>query len=86
LILDTPGLGKSSKAKIAMTGPASSREIALKVGNRGKVVSALRPAGWARFEEQMVNVVAEAQFLEIDDDVEIIKIEGKKVVVRKVEN
>jgi membrane-bound serine protease (ClpP class) len=86
LILDTPGPEKQSKAKIAMTGPAGSREIALNVGNRGKVVSALRPAGWARFDEQVVNVVAEAQFLEIDDDVEIIEIDGNRVVVRKVEN
>ena len=86
LILDSPGPEKQAKAKIAMTGPAESRDILLNVGNTGKVVSALRPAGWAKFDEQIVNVVAEAQFLEIDDDVEIIKIEGKRVIVRKVEN
>jgi membrane-bound serine protease (ClpP class) len=47
------------------------------------VVSTLRPTGKAKFGDSIVDVVAEAEFLDKGSKVEIIEIHGNKVVVKK---
>lgn len=68
---------------INATAPPES-PIDLHVGQRGVVVSPLRPAGQADFDGVVVDVIDEAQFLEQDTKVEIIEIHGNRVLVRKV--
>ena len=51
----------------------------------GEVVSKLRPAGKARFGEALVDVVATGEFLDTGTQVEIIAINGSRVVVKKAE-
>jgi membrane-bound serine protease (ClpP class) len=56
-----------------------------RLGQRGIADSALRPAGIARFDHERVDVVTEGEFLEPGTAVEVIRIEGNRIVVRSVE-
>ena len=55
------------------------------LGATGKTISRLRPAGRAAFGEKFLDVVAEGQFIGEGAAVEVIKIKGNRIVVRKVE-
>ena len=54
-------------------------------GRRGVAKSALRPSGIAEFDQDRVHVVAENGFIEKDDSIVVVRIEGSKIVVRKAE-
>jgi membrane-bound serine protease (ClpP class) len=69
-----------------MTTPPESKTASVKMGESGEVVSKLRPTGKAKFGEAIVDVVAEADFLDKGTKVEIIEIQGNRVVVKKVES
>ncbi len=73
---------QGGKAKISMTAPPDERITGVNIGDIGEVVSILRPAGKAKFGYAIVDVVAEAEFLNKGTKVEIIKIHGNRVVVR----
>ena len=66
-----------------MPSSADSRSAEPKVGDVGVIISSLRPAGKAKFADAIVDVVTEAEFLENGTEVEIIKIQGNKVVTKK---
>lgn len=72
--------------KLSMTAPPDNAEVGVKIGDIGKVTSKLRPAGKARFGQAVVDVVATAEFLDVETDVEIIEIHGNRVVVRSIQN
>lgn len=57
----------------------------IRVGDRGVTLSRLAPAGKALIEGQTVEVHTISEFLDPDTPVEVIEIEGYKVVVRAVE-
>jgi len=73
---------KDKETPVSMTGPVVSEGIGVNIGDIGEVVSALRPTGKAKFGEHIVDVVAEAEFLEMGTEVEIIEIHGNRVVVK----
>lgn len=54
------------------------------LGRRGTVVSPLRPSGIAQLEGQRVDVVSEGEFIDAGEAVEVSRVEGNRVVVRKV--
>jgi membrane-bound serine protease (ClpP class) len=66
-----------------MTTVRTSESKQINIGDTGEVVSTLRPTGKVKFGDAIVDVVAEADFLDKGCEVEIIKIYGNKVVVRK---
>jgi len=68
-----------------MTAPPESTKSGVRVGDVGEVVSRLRPAGKARFGDALVDVVATGEFLDKGTRVEIIAINGSRVVVRRAE-
>jgi membrane-bound serine protease (ClpP class) len=72
--------------EVSMTAPPESETIAVNVGDIGEVVSTLRPAGKAKFGDAVVDVVAEAEFLDKGTRIEIIEIHGNRVVVKPAEN
>jgi len=82
LVLTPAGAGGSG----ASAGGAAARPGSgpVQVGERGEVVSRLRPAGKARFGEALVDVVATGEFIETDAPVEVIAISGSRIVVRRV--
>lgn len=54
------------------------------IGAKGKTVSRLAPAGKAIFENEIVEVHSTGEFIEENQDIEVIEIEGYRIVVRKV--
>jgi membrane-bound serine protease (ClpP class) len=69
-----------------MTTPPESKTVSVNMGETGEVVSILRPTGKAKFGDAIVDVVAEAEFLNKGTKVEIIEIHGNRVVVKAVGN
>ncbi len=77
--------GQGGTAHISMTTTPESETQSVRIGDGGQVVLTLRPTGKARFGDAMVDVVAEAEFLDKGTKVEIIEIHGNRVVVKAVE-
>ena len=84
LMLVPATTGKETKLRMPMTVPPVGVQHDVGIGDKGTVTSALRPVGSARFGDIEVDVVAQAEFLEPDTEVEIIEIHGNRAVVRKV--
>ena len=78
---------------LASTGPAGELKASATIaptgvvepGAAGEITTACRPAGRARFGEKFLDVVAEGQFIEPGSSVEVIKVEGNRIVVKKVD-
>ncbi len=80
-----PAVAKQgTEMEISMTAPLERQTIGVSIGDIGEVVSILRPTGKARFGDAIVDVVAEAEFLDKGIQVKIIKIHGNRVVVKAV--
>ncbi len=56
------------------------------LGKRGRTTSALRPAGIAEFEDHRVDVVSEGELIDTGQVIEVIRVDGNRIVVRKVEH
>ncbi len=54
------------------------------LGKRGTATSPLRPAGIAEFEGERVDVVSEGEFIEPGQPLEVIRIDGNRIVVRRL--
>lgn len=63
--------------------PAGSTPARL-LGAVGVAVSTLRPAGKAQFGEEFLDVVAEGDFVEPGTRLQIIEIEGNRIVVKEI--
>ncbi len=79
LILSPPG--PASQDTVSMTAPPE-HSVELKIGLEGEVLTPLRPAGKAGFAAAVVDVVAQAEFLEKGTRVRIVAIHGNRVVVK----
>lgn len=68
--------------------PASERERRLGelVGQIGRTVTPLRPAGMTNFDGRRVDTIAEGMMIDADTLVRVIEVRGHRVVVRKVES
>ena len=64
------------------SAPSRFREM---IGQRGVAVSKLRPSGTAQFGRERISVVTEGEFIEQGTEVEIVSVEGARVVVRRPE-
>ena len=53
------------------------------LGKRGAALSTLRPAGVADLDGQRVDVVSEGEFIEAGEPVEVVRVDGNRVVVRR---
>ncbi len=56
------------------------------LGNTGTTLTDLRPAGVARFGTDRVDVVSEGDFVPVGSLVRVLKVEGSRVTVRKIED
>ncbi len=54
------------------------------VGKRGMTLSMLRPAGKVKIEDMRIDAVGDGEFISKDCEVVVTKVEGNRVVVRKV--
>jgi membrane-bound serine protease (ClpP class) len=53
------------------------------LGKQGRASSVLRPAGIAEFDHQRVDVVAEGVMIEAGEAIEVIRVDGNRIVVRR---
>jgi len=63
----------------------SSENLAQLVGKKGTAYTPLRPAGIALIEDQKIDVMTEGGFIEMERTIEVIQVEGNRVVVREIE-
>lgn len=84
ILLPTPAK-KGDEFEISMTAPPEQGQAKVQVGQTGEATSRLRPAGKARFDDAVVDVVAEGEFIDKGAKVRIIEIHGNRVVVKAME-
>lgn len=60
-----------------------SDDMQVLVGRLGRTTSALRPAGIGDFDGVRLNVVTEGDFIENNAPIEIVRVEGSRIVVRQ---
>ena len=63
---------------------AAPEELTALVGKSGKSVTPLRPAGVALINGQRVDIVTQGEFVESETEIEVIQVEGSRVVVRSL--
>lgn len=56
------------------------------IGMEGKTITPLRPAGTAIFDDERIDVVSEGRFIELNEPVKIVQVEGMRVVVRSIKD
>ncbi|MFZ3578649.1 NfeD family protein [Virgibacillus sp. DJP39] len=54
------------------------------IGLEGLSLTALRPSGTARFDEERLDVVSEGRFIQKDKPLKIVRVEGSRIVVREL--
>lgn len=64
-------------------GFISNPDLGFLVGKEGKSITPLRPAGIALFDSTRVDVVTEGDFIKQNSTIEVIRVEGSKVIVRE---
>ncbi|HEU0202854.1 MAG TPA: NfeD family protein [Burkholderiaceae bacterium] len=77
LILET-GLGSGEASAAA---PESDRHW---LGRQGRAASPLRPAGIAEIAGERVDVVSDGELVEAGQAIEVIRVDGNRIVVRRV--
>jgi membrane-bound serine protease (ClpP class) len=66
------------------SGYISTNEPVDLIGKRGRTVTMLRPAGIAEIEGVRVDVVSEGGFLPAGQTVQVVKVEGSRIIVQLV--
>lgn len=88
LTLDPPTASDVSPATTLLSQDAGSADAAFAalpaVGDRGIAESVLRPAGKARFNDHIVDVMSEGDFIDPQTPVIVVKRQAQQVVVRRV--
>lgn len=63
---------------------AAPQSLTALVGKSGKTVTPLRPAGVAMINGQRVDIVTQGEFIAPETEIEVILVEGSRVVVRSL--
>ena len=61
----------------------SGEDMQVLLGKQGRTTSVLRPAGIGDFDGVRLNVVTEGNFIERDKPIEIVNVDGARIVVRE---
>lgn len=64
---------------------APPSELTTLVGKSGKALTPLRPAGAALINGNRVDIVTQGEFVPADTEIEVIFVEGSRVVVRSLQ-
>lgn len=65
-------------------GYTSAEDYTKYIGQIGKVTTPLRPAGTIILDGKLLDVVSEGQFIEKEELVKISRIEGRRIIVQKI--
>jgi membrane-bound ClpP family serine protease len=69
----------------AISGVPDQESLDALEGQKGVVLSPLRPVGMCQFESKKVVCVSDTGYIDKNTDVKVIHVEGNKVTVRKTE-
>lgn len=81
LMLIPPGDKPGAEAEFALPGAALAASL---LGAVGTSVTVLRPAGSVRFGDQFIDVVTDGGFVPAGSRVQVIEVEGTRIVVKEV--
>jgi membrane-bound ClpP family serine protease len=90
IVLKSATSGKLSKTLILNeaqkkeTGYIGTTNLESLIGKQGTVIGILRPSGTADFNGEKIDVVSEGEFIKKGTLVEVIKVEGPRILVRSV--
>ncbi len=91
LALRSVNKGKLSKSPLilndeenAASGYVATQDMEVFLGKEGEATTVLRPTGMAEFEGVKLNVVADGEFIPKGTPVRVDRVEGARVVVRKL--
>ena len=83
-LLSKKRLPKSLILDASEEGFSGVEDFSYLLGKIGTVLSKCRPAGNADFEGKKVDVVSRGEFIEKDAKIEVIEVEGNRIVVKEV--
>jgi membrane-bound serine protease (ClpP class) len=81
LVLAPPGEENPEAADVAAQSPETYAAL---LGAIGVASTPLRPAGKARFGDDFLDVIAEGDYVNPGSRVQVIEIEGNRIVVKEV--
>jgi membrane-bound ClpP family serine protease len=85
LILKPPTEGEGTVDEFADTLAAGQQaDLAALLGAIGVAATTLRPAGLAQFGEDYIDVVTDGSFIAAGSRIQVIEIEGNRIVVKEV--
>jgi membrane-bound serine protease (ClpP class) len=79
-----PWTGTSPEDPVAKPSFEGYDSLAFLIGETGRTTTVLRPTGKARFGELLVDVTADGFFIEPDSLVEVIDVQGSRVIVKRL--
>ena len=85
MVLGPPGSGiDEPRLRLEPSGSTFSPIGEVGLGDHGVALTILRPAGKARFENRVIDVISEGPFISVDAELEVIAVTGNRIVVRQV--
>ena len=83
--------GKLSRSKLVLNdtesneaGYRSTEDLEVFLGKEGVTTTVLRPTGMAEFDGVRLNVVSEGEFIQSGTQVQIVRVEGSRILVRTI--
>lgn len=90
MVLRSVAKGKLSKSLILEesqnkeTGYIGNQDLDYFLDQEGTALTVLRPSGTGEFKGIKLDVVSESQFIDKDKEIKIVKVEGRRIVVREL--
>jgi membrane-bound serine protease (ClpP class) len=86
MVLGPPGAAIADEPRLRLETPKAAIGIIGEIGpgERGTSLTILRPAGKARFENRVIDVISEGPFISAESEVEVVAVTGNRIVVRQV--
>ncbi len=76
---------KNAALKSEIRGKAGQNiDSGVQVGDRGRTISRCAPSGTAEFNDQLLEVTTQSQFIDPNKEVEIIHVTGNKIIVKLI--
>lgn len=83
MVLGPPGSNLDEpKLRLATSAPGIGLSSEISIGERGVAMTMLRPAGKARFDSRVVDVISDGPFIAADSEIEVTELSGNRIVVR----
>ncbi|WP_148205269.1 NfeD family protein [Candidatus Methylacidiphilum infernorum] len=73
---------KAPVSEVSKEGREQPRDLA--IGMRGQALTVLRPSGLGKFQDKIVDVVTPGQFVSAGTPIQIVQIEGIRIVVEPI--